>query len=263
MPIGPARMPILDHLGELRRRLLIILVCVFATALLMYAATPTIIDFLLDPIKEYLPNDGKLTVLTALGGFTMRFKVSIFAGVVICTPIIVWEIMAFVLPALTPEERVWVIPTVIALVVLFFLGMAFCYFVAQRAAFGWLLDQAKDFAVVMPTAEDYLHIIMLLLIGFGIAFELPLAIFYLAILHVVPYKKFRQDWRYVYVAIMVISAMVTPDASPITMLLMFLAMIALYEIALLVARFVISTKDGKEALKWDRDDYEAHELEQE
>ena len=250
-------MPLLDHLGELRRRLTIIIVSVLLTAIVVYEATPVIIDVLLDPIRAYLP-DGHLSVLTALGGFTVRFKVAIFVGVIVATPIIVWEIMAFFLPALKPSERRWVIPTVAAMIALFFLGMVFCYFVILDTAFGWLYQQTADFASVVAQAEDYISIIMLLEIGFGIAFELPLVIFYLTILHLVPYRTLRSGWRYVYVGLMVLSAVVTPDASPVTMFLMFAALITLYEISLAVARQVITVGDGKQALKWDRDDYAEH-----
>ena len=154
-------------------------------------------------------------------------------------------------------------PTVAAMVALFFLGMVFCYFVIQQAAFGWLLDQTFDFANNLADAEDYLNIFMLLEIGFGIAFEIPIVIFYLSTLHIVPYKTFREQWRYVYVGLMVLSAVVTPDASPVTMVLMFAALIALYEVALAIARYAIVARDGKAALKWTREDYEEHEFEKE
>ena len=249
-------MPLLDHLGELRRRLTIMIVSVLITAIVVYEATPVIIDVLTDPIRPFLPDDGQLTVLTALGGFTVRFKVAIFAGIIVCTPILVWEIMAFFLPALKPNERRWVIPTVDALIVLFFLGMVFCYFIILKTAFGWLYAQSSDFAAVVAQAEDYISIIMLLEIGFGVAFELPLVIFYLTILHIVPYKT----RRYVYVGLMVLSAVVTPDASPVTMFLMFAALITLYEVSLAVARQVITVREGKQALKWGRDEYLEHSM---
>ena len=146
------------------------------------------------------------------------------------------------------------------MVFLFFLGMLFCFFVVQSAAFGWLLDQSFEIGTIMPSAEDYLDIYMLLEIGFGLAFQLPLVIFYLSILHLVPYRTFRQQWRIVYVAFMVLSAVVTPDASPVTMVLMFAVLIALYEVALAISRYVIIARDGKEALKWGREDYEQREF---
>jgi sec-independent protein translocase protein TatC len=249
-------MPLTDHLGELRRRITIIVVAILITAVVMYEATPAIIEILVDPIAGFLPNGGKLTVLTALGGFTIRFKVAMFIAVIVCSPLIIWEIMAFFLPALKPNERKWVVPTVAALVALFFLGMIFCYFVILRAAFGWLIGETLEFATVTATAEDYLNMIMLFEIGFGIAFELPLVIFYLAILHLVPYRTLREQWRYVYVGLMVLSAMVTPDASPVTMVLMFAALIGLYELSLLVARQVIVAREGRAALKYTREDYD-------
>ena len=261
MPIGPARMPIMDHLGELRRRLTIVVVSVFVCALIVYFATPTLIELMIDQIRDAM-RGGDLYIFTALGGFTIRFKVALFFSVIVCCPIIIWEVMAFFLPALKPSERRWVVPTVAAMVVLFFLGMIFCCLVIQPAAFGWLLDQTFEFAQSMANAEDYLNIYMLLEIGFGVAFQLPLVIFYLSIFHLVPYATFRSQWRIIYVALMVLSAVVTPDASPVTMILMFAVLIALYEVALAVARYIIIARDGKQALKWTREDYEPHEFDQ-
>ena len=260
MPITPARMPLLDHLGELRRRLTIVVVSVIATAIIIYFATPTLIEIMIDPIRSALPEGSELTILSALGGFTIRFKVAFFFGLIICTPIILWEAMGFFLPALKANERKWVVPTVAAMVVLFFIGMIFCYLVIQKAAFGWLLAQTDAFADQIVNAEDFLDIMMKLEVGFGTAFELPIAIFYLSTLHLVPYKTFRSQWRYVYVGLLTLSACVTPDASPVTMIIMFAALIGLYEIALAVSRVVITAKDGSEALKWTREDYEAHEF---
>lgn len=250
----------MDHLGELRRRLTIIVVALVVCAVVVYMATPTVIQFLIDPIRKFLPNDGQLTILSSLGGFTIRFKVAFFCAAIITSPIIIWEIMAFFLPALKPSEQRWVVPTVAALVILFFLGMVFCYLVILPAAFGWMVQQSSDFAQVVPNAEDYLTILMLLEIGFGIAFELPLVIFYLSIFHIVPYKVFRENWRFIYVGLLVLSAVVTPDASPVTMFIMFAALVMLYEISLAVARSVIVARDGSQALKWGRDEFSAHDL---
>lgn len=263
MPIGPARMPLMDHLGELRRRLTIIVVSLIITAVVLYSATPVLIDFMMDPIRSSLPDGSQLTILTVLGGFTIRFKIAMFFAMIVCSPIIIWEIMAFFLPALKDSERRWVVPTVAAMVVLFYLGMAFCYLIIQRAAVGWMIEQSSDFANVIANAEDYLNIMMLLEIGFGLAFQLPLIIFYLSVFHLVTYKTFRSQWRYIYVGLMVLSAVVTPDASPVTMILMFAALIGLYEVALAVARYVLIARDGKESLKWTREEYEEHKLEKE
>ena len=254
-------MPLFDHLAEFRRRLTIVVVSVIAAALVVYFATPTLIDIMLDPVKAVLPEGSQLTVLTVLGGFSIRFKVSLFFGMIMCTPVILWQVLGFFLPALTEKERRWVTPTLAAMVALFFLGMVFCYLVIQKAAFGWLIEQITEFVTATVNAEDYLSIMMLLEVGFGIAFQLPLIIFYLSILHVVPYRTFRGQWRYVYVVLLVVCGVVTPDASPITMILMYAVMLSLYEISLAVARRVIVMRDGKEALYWTREQYAERELE--
>ena len=246
MPIGPARMPLMDHLGELRRRLTIVAVTLIIGTVVMYFATPTIIDILTDPIKPYTGEEFYIT--TALGGFSIRFSIAIKIAVVMATPMIVWQILAFFLPALKPNERRWVVPTVLLATVLFFVGAVFCYFLMVPTAFEWLVGETNAIATTLPQLDDFLNTEILLMIGFGVAFELPLVIFYLAVFHIVPYASFRAAWRYIYVGLLVVSACVTPDASPVTLMFMYAAMLSLYEISLFAVRFVVLARDGKKGL---------------
>lgn len=126
--------------------------------------------------------------------------------------------------------------------VLFIFGTVFCYLIILNPAFQWLTDQAMGLGDALPRMSSYIDTIIKFELAFGFAFELPLVIFYLVIFDVVPYKKLRGSWRVVYVVLMVVSAMATPDASPVTMLLMFAAMIALYEGSLLIARVVLGRR---------------------
>lgn len=248
MPIGPARMPLLDHLGELRRRLTIVVVSIVIATVVMYFATPTIIDVLTDPIKPYVPN-GQFYLGTALGGFSVRFGIAVKVAAVMCVPMIIWQILAFFLPALKPNERRWVVPTVLVAVVLFFVGVIFCYSLIIPPAFEWLTGETAAVATPWAQLDDYINTEILLMIGFGVGFELPLIVFYLAIFHIVPYASFRGAWRYIYVALLIISACVTPDASPVTLMFMYAAMILLYEISLAAVRIVIVAREGKAGLK--------------
>ncbi|MDR3053524.1 MAG: twin-arginine translocase subunit TatC [Coriobacteriales bacterium] len=241
-------MPLFDHLGELRRRLTVIVVTLLIAACALYLFSGQIILFLVQPIATYLSSQpitaledlpSVLNILDPLGGFTLKFKVSVVFAAIVTSPIWLWQIMGFFLPALTPKERGWVIPTFLAGVFLFILGTIFCYSIILRPAFQWMLEQTIDYANVFANAPEYINLILLFEIGFGIAFELPIAVFYLIVFNVVPYKKLRGSWRTVYVVLMLISAVVTPDASPVTMLLMFAAMAALYEGSLLVSRIVL------------------------
>ena len=156
MPIGPARMPLFDHLGELRMRLVRIVVSLFIAMCVFYMATPTIIQFMCLPVADYLPkgDDGLvvLNVLDVFGSFTIRFKVALWASVVACMPIILWQILAFFLPALKPNERKWFIPTFAVGVFLFIFGTVFCYLFILHPAVQWLTDQAGGFAQILPDA---------------------------------------------------------------------------------------------------------------
>ncbi len=163
-----------------------------------------------------------------------------------CSPVILWQLLAFFLPALKPNERKWFIPTFVAAVVLFIVGTIFCYCIILNPAFQWLTDQAMGLGTVTPRMASYVDIIIKFELGFGVAFELPLVIFYLVVFNVVPYKKLRNSWRGIYVGLLVFCAIVTPDASPVTMALMFAALIVLYEVSLLLARIVLAGRIKKQ-----------------
>ena len=203
MPIGPARMPLFDHLGELRMRLVRIVVCLLVGVCVFYFATPTMGQFLMHPIAEYLPKgpDGlpSFMAIDPFEAFSTRFKISIWAAIVACSPVILWQLLAFFLPALKPNERKWFIPTFAAAVALFIVGTVFCYCIILNPAFQWLTDQAMGLGTVTPRMASYVDIIIKFELGFGVAFELPLVIFYLVVFNVVPYKKLRNSWRGIYV----------------------------------------------------------------
>ena len=250
MPIGPARMPLFDHLGELRMRLVRIVVCLLIGVCVFYFATPTMGQFLMIPISEYLPKgpDGlpSFMAIDPFEAFSTRFKISIWAAIVACSPVILWQLLAFFLPALKPNERKWFIPTFAAAVALFIVGTVFCYCIILNPAFQWLTDQAMGLGTVTPRMASYVDIIIKFELGFGVAFELPLVIFYLVVFNVVPYKKLRDSWRGIYVGLLVFCAIVTPDASPVTMALMFAALIVLYEVSLLLARIALGRRIKKQ-----------------
>ncbi len=251
-------MPLLEHLGELRMRLTRIVVVLLVATCVFYFATPTVMQIMTWPIQDVLEAYGieALAVLDPFEGFGVRFLVSIWTGVVATMPVIIWQLLAFFLPALKPKERKWFIPTFIAAVCLFMAGTIFCYTLILNPAFQWLMDQAGEFATVMARAETYIDIIIKFELGFGLAFELPLIVFYLVIFNIVPYKKLRGAWRGVYVGLLVLSAMVTPDASPVTMGLMFAAMVVLYEFSLLLARIILRKRIKKQEEEDDEDSAE-------
>lgn len=252
MAIGPARMPLMDHFGELRVRLIRIIVTIIASVLIFYAAAPTIGQFLLLPIKGYLPlsdNGMQIFAFTPFESFGTRFKIAFWTSVVAVCPMVMWQLLAFFLPALRPKERRWFLPTFFSAIFLFIFGVVFCYLVILPTAFEWLINQSKGLGDVIPQMSSYIDIIIKFEIGFGIAFQLPLIVFYLIVFGIIPYKKLRNSWRIIYVVLLIFSAVITPDASPVTMLLLFAALVMLYELSLLFSRIVLSKKISRENAK--------------
>ncbi len=259
MPIGPAKMSLFEHLAELRMRLVRIVVCMLIAIVIFYLASPTMGQILLYPIGDFLPlgENGQvmLNALDPFESFTTRLTITLFYSFIGTSPVILWQVLAFFLPALKPNERKWFVPTFVVACALFIFGVLFCYFVILNAAFGWLTDQASGLGTIEPRMSTYISIIIKFLISFGFAFEIPLVVFYLVIFSIVPYKTLRGKWREIYVVLLIVCAMVTPDSSPITMLMMFAALIALYEISLLVAKIVLKRRIA-------RDEEEMDELEE-
>lgn len=267
MPIGPARMSLMEHLGELRMRIVRIIVCLIIAMLVFYLGTDTVVQFLLAPVAEYMPLDEagqvQLNVFGAFDAFSVRITVALWTALVATAPITLWQVLAFFLPALKPKERKWFVPTFVAALLLFILGTVFCYCVILDPAFQWLTDQASGFATIMPEAGQWVDIIIKFELGFGIGFEMPLVVFYLVMFGIVPYKKLRASWRVVYVALLVFSAMVTPDASPVTMGLMFAAMVVLYELSLLAARIGLTKRIKRQEEARKKEQLEAEEAKDE
>ena len=253
-------------MGELRMRLVRIVVSLFIAMCIFYMATPTIIQFMCLPVYDYLPKDATtgaiaLNVFDVFGSFTIRFKVALWTSVVACMPIIFGRFWHFLARAV--DERKWFIPTFAAGVALFIGGTVFCYALILNPAVQWLTDQANGFANIFPDAKAWIDVISNFELAFGFAFELPLVVFYLVVFEIIPYAKLRNSWRTVYIVLMVISAMVTLDASPVTMLMMFAALLMLYEISLLVARLVLGKRVKEQKEEAEREAREEAEWQEE
>lgn len=237
-------MPFFDHLAELRRRLVIIFASVGIVSLVVYTWAWQVYDFIMEPVLPYLKAAGadSLVTLGPFEGFTLRFRVSLYAAIVLVSPIIIWQVMAFFLPALQARERKYVIPTFGAMLLLFSGGIAFCYTIVLPKAFEWMIAQLGGSVGVMPDAARWFGGVMLLLLAFGVGFQIPVIVFYLMIFNIVPYQKLRSNWRVSYVALMITSAIATPDWSPVTMGALFLALVVLYEASMLLARIVLARR---------------------
>lgn len=240
-------MPFLEHLGELRRRLFIIVITIAVLTLVGYFVSDWFINFVLAPVAHSLPPKTVWVInQTPLDAMTLRFKAGFYLALIVGSPIIIWQVMAFFLPALKPKERKYVVPTFIAMLVLFLAGLTFCYEIVLAPGFAWLFSQGANLGQALPRVPDYFDIAMVLLMVFGVAFELPVVVFYLLIFNIVPYKTLRKNWRVVYLALLVMAAFSTPDWSPVTNLGLWAALVVLYEGSMVLARIVLNRRLKKQ-----------------
>lgn len=227
-------MTIIEHLEELRMRILLALTGVAIGTVLVFIFSNRILELLLRPAGTT-----KLIALTVLEPFLTRLKVSLIMGIGLAMPWILYQTFMFIRPALTREERRVANVVVVLLGVLFYTGAAFGYRFIVPSATRWLLAQAGEMIEVRLTALNYVGYITWFLVGVGLAFETPILILSLTWLGIVNPAQLRREWRVAYMTILVLAAMLTPDWSPITMFFVAVPMIFLYELSILLSRWLI------------------------
>ncbi|HEY3317493.1 MAG TPA: twin-arginine translocase subunit TatC [Coriobacteriia bacterium] len=243
-------MPFFQHLAELRRRLAFVILFVFFFSLVLYFVWKPIYDTLMIPITPVLQelHIDKPIATGVFEIFIFRFKVALFGAILLGSPLIAYQTMAFFLPALKEKERRWFVPGLLSTVFFFLLGAGFCWGFILRPGFLWLLTQGGDVVRIMPMADKLLSSVLLFMLAFGIGFETPVVVFLLIATGMVPYQKMRKNWRIAYLVISIVSAVVTPDWSWISMGSLAVAMIVLYEGAMAASWLVLRKRIKAEAL---------------
>ena len=239
------KMPLMEHLLELRTRLVYALVAVALGVLLAFAFSKQIWVFLADPMTLALQEQGhgSMAVITPLEGIVTYLKVSVLAGFFVASPVVFYQVWQFVAPGLYSSEKKVVLPLVITSSVLFLTGAAFGYFVIFRYAFPFFLSVTEGTADTMLSMQSYLSTVTRLLLAFGFCFQLPVVIFFLARLGLVDARDLIFKFKFAIVGIFVISAIITPP-DVLTQLLMSGPLILLYFVGVVVA-FFTSTKKRK------------------
>ena len=232
-------MPFFEHLAELRRRLTIIVVTLFVLALAGYFFSTGFLNLVLDPIRQVLPGIKDFVFLKPMDAMALRFQAGLYMALIVGSPVIIWQVGAFFLPALKEKERRYVVPTFIAAVVFFLMGVAFTYFVILMPAFQWLFSQAPVGFTQVPQANENFNLAMLLMLIFGLAFELPVFVFYLILFNVIPYDKLKKNRLIVWFVLICVGVFVTPDWSLITMGGLAASLVVLFEGSMLFARIVL------------------------
>jgi sec-independent protein translocase protein TatC len=231
---------ILEHIAELRVRLmwcagaLILALCVS-----FYPLTAWFMEFLQQPGEDRVPGF-RTYQFDPLEGWATYFRVSLLLAVAIAMPMFVYQLLAFVGPGLTKEERRWIVPVVLGASFMFVAGCAFAYYVELPPALGFLLDPPGDIEPLISVSK-YFNFVTRLMLVTGLVFEMPLLVMGLAKLGVVRSKQLLGWWRYAIIGAFVVSAVVTPSIDPITQSLVAGPIIVLYFLGIGLARFVENT----------------------
>ena len=241
--------PFVAHLMELRDRLLraVVAVGLVAAVLFFYPGPGRLYDLLAAPLVAHLPQGATLIATSVISPFMVPLKILLLAAFLLALPFVLYQAWAFVAPGLYSHEKRLVLPLVISSTVLFFLGVAFCYFFVFGQVFSFIQSFAPKSITAAPDIEAYLGFVMTLFLAFGLAFEVPIAVVVLARLDVVSVDKLKSFRGYFVVAAFVIAAVVTPP-DVVSQLALAIPMCLLYELGIWAAQlFIRHTKAPKDA----------------
>lgn len=239
------KMPLLAHLVELRQRIIWAMVAFFICFAISFYFASDIFDFLTKPLAAvWAGQEGRHLIYTALQEkFFANVKVAMFGGLVLAFPIIAAQVWGFVAPGLYKKEKLAFLPFLIATPIMFVLGASFVYYIFIPNAFRFFAsfeEVAHDGALAItaePKVSEYLALIIQLILGFGIVFELPVLLTLLVSAELLEARSLAKQRRYAYVAGFVVAAILTPPDA-LSMMMMAIPLIGLYEISIVLGRII-------------------------
>ena len=229
-PMG--RMGVLEHLTELRIRIIRSLIAVLIGAIAGWLLYPEIINFILDPYCETLGTDCTLRVDEPLEGLNTRFMVSVYAGLALAVPVWLWQFWKFVSPGLHKGERRQGLLLTGSGIVLFVAGTTLAFLTLPRAL-DFLVSVGGTDLITEFRAKAYISFVIKMMLAFGLGFQLPVVLIILQRLGILSYVTLRRQWRYAVVIIVVVVAVLTPSGDPISLLALAVPMYLLYELSIL------------------------------
>ena len=231
----------ISHLIELRSRLLRSIVAVVLVLLCLFPFAKNIYAILAAPLLKALPAGSTMIATDVTGTFFVPLKVTLMVAFLIALPYVLYQMWAFVAPGLYQHEKRLALPVIVSSVVFFALGMSFAYFIVFPVAFGFFAGYAPAGVQMMTDIDKYLSFALTMFIAFGITFEVPVLVVVLVRLGVVELAKLRAIRGYVIVGAFVVGAIFTPP-DVLSQVMLALPLWLLYELGLVVARFVSVTK---------------------
>ncbi|HEX2063314.1 MAG TPA: twin-arginine translocase subunit TatC [Acidimicrobiales bacterium] len=233
-------MSVVEHLGELRHRILVSLVAVAAGAVVGFIFYERILDFLIEPycgIERRPPGPCRLIVLDPLEGFATRLKVASYTGLFLASPVVLFQLWRFITPGLNPNEKRYAVPFVLSSILLFCLGVLLARLTFPRALDFLVGVGGPDLQAFFSPAK-YLRFVLMVIVAFGVAFEFPVVLVFLQLAGVVSSRRLGAWRRPAVVAVLVVAAVITPSQDPYTLLAMAVPMYLFYEGSILVGRLL-------------------------
>jgi len=227
-------MTLMEHLLELRRRIIFSCVAVGVAAIAGWFLYPTVFSFLLHPYREIASRSiagGNLLVTSPLEGFAIRLKLTAYVAIALAMPVILWQIWQFVSPGLYRHERRYALPFVASSIVLFIMGASIAYWTLPKAL-AWLADIGGSDITQAYTADKYFQLIAYMMLAFGIGFEFPILLIFLQMAGIVKTETLRKYWRHAIVVIAIVVAVATPSNDPFSMLALSVPLWLFYGVAL-------------------------------
>jgi sec-independent protein translocase protein TatC len=230
-------MPMMEHLAELRNRLIKSAIAVTIATIVAFAYSDELLDFLIRPYRVAVP-DGSLAYFRPTEAFSTVMRVSLFGGLILASPVIIYQVWRFVAPALTPREKRWSYPLAAVFAVLFVGGCAVGYLALERGLI-FLLDFGGDALTPVIGADYYLRFATRFILAFGVAFEFPVFLFALSAFGILPSSFLSSNRRWAVLIILIAAAIITPSGDPLTLLMLAIPMYLLYELTILAIRIVL------------------------
>ncbi|GAA5067835.1 twin-arginine translocase subunit TatC [Lysobacter panacisoli] len=235
---------LIDHLIELRARLLRAVVGLLVVFLALMPFAAEIYGALAQPLLSKLPATGRLVAVDPAGGFFVPVKLAFFAAFLITVPWLLYQAWAFVAPGLYKREKRLALPLLVSAVALFYAGCAFAFFLVLPTVFGFLAKFTPDVVAMTPDIGKYLDFVLVIFLAFGASFELPVALVILVALGWVTPQQLKDARGYAIVGVFVIAAVITPP-DVVSQLMLAIPMCLLYELGIVAARWVRPVERSK------------------
>jgi sec-independent protein translocase protein TatC len=236
-----ARMSLMEHLTELRDRIIKVVLAVVIGMVISFLLYDQIFEFLIQPYqdiatsKNSLAPNGDLVAFDPLEGFGVRMKLAAYGGVAIAMPVILWQLWRFITPGLYPHEKRYAIPFLASALSLFVLGAGLAYTTLPRAL-DFLIGIGGDNLIAAYSPSKYFTLITYMMLAFGIGFEFPILLIFLQMAGIISPDNLRSARRFAIVGICILVAVITPSGDPISMLMLSGPMVLFYEAAIIVGR---------------------------